>query len=104
MTSNVTINDLDSESALDSENSRLELANAANDSESADSEYQPTTKNWNFPKMHTNSHVFNDIVSKGVTRNYNTKPNEGMHRPLKNIYRDRTNFKNVAEQVSLPTS
>ncbi|KIJ07739.1 hypothetical protein PAXINDRAFT_25069, partial [Paxillus involutus ATCC 200175] len=60
-------------------------------------------KNWNFPKMHTNSHVFDDIVSKGVTRNYNTKPNEGMHRPLKNIYRDRTNFKNVAEQVSLPT-
>ncbi|KIJ58540.1 hypothetical protein HYDPIDRAFT_184182 [Hydnomerulius pinastri MD-312] len=39
--------------------------------------------NWNFPKMHTNSHVFDDIVLKGVTRNYNTKPNESMHRPLK---------------------
>ncbi|KAF9235747.1 hypothetical protein BU15DRAFT_77676 [Melanogaster broomeanus] len=96
MTSDVAVDNSDSD--LDSENSHPESADAANGSDSA-SESQPTGKNWNFPKMHTNSHVFDDIVSKGVTRNYNTKPNEGMHRPLKNIYRDRTNFKNVAEQI-----
>ncbi|KIK76219.1 hypothetical protein PAXRUDRAFT_782743 [Paxillus rubicundulus Ve08.2h10] len=47
---------------------------------------QPTQKNWNFPKIHTNSHVFDNITPKGATKNYNTKPNESMHRPLKTIY------------------
>ncbi|KAG6377902.1 hypothetical protein JVT61DRAFT_14691 [Boletus reticuloceps] len=55
-------------------------------------------KNWNFPKMHLNSHVFDDIILKGATRNFNTKPNESMHRPLKQHYRQ-TNFKNTAEQL-----
>ncbi|KAG2343754.1 hypothetical protein BDR05DRAFT_975792 [Suillus weaverae] len=40
-------------------------------------------KNWNFPKLHTTMHLFNDIEAKGVTRNYNMKPNEQMHGPLK---------------------
>jgi hypothetical protein len=56
-------------------------------------------KNWNFPKMHLNTHVFGDIMQKGVTRNYNTKPNESMHRSLKDNYHTRTNFKNVVDQV-----
>lgn len=44
-------------------------------------------------------HLFQDIRAKGVTRNYNTKPNEKMHSPLKKAYRTRTNFKDVANQV-----
>lgn len=57
------------------------------------------TKNWDFPKMHSLVHLFDEIVAKGVTRNYNTKPNESRHRPLKRIYLLLTNFKDVAEQV-----
>ncbi|EGO19929.1 hypothetical protein SERLADRAFT_373989 [Serpula lacrymans var. lacrymans S7.9] len=56
-------------------------------------------KDWNFPKKHTNIHVFDDIEAKGVTRNYNTKPNEQLHGPLKDSYQLRTNFKDVAEQI-----
>lgn len=57
------------------------------------------TKNWDFPKMHSQLHLFNDIIAKGVTRNYNTKTNESRHRPIKRVYM-LTNFKGVAEQVS----
>ncbi|KAL0059534.1 hypothetical protein AAF712_013710 [Marasmius tenuissimus] len=56
-------------------------------------------KSWNFPKAHTYIHVFDDIMNKGVTRNYNTKINENMHGPLKDAYQLRTNFKNFAPQV-----
>ncbi|KAG1856505.1 hypothetical protein C8R48DRAFT_749127 [Suillus tomentosus] len=58
-----------------------------------------TGKNWNFPKKHSNVHVFDDILAKGATRNYNTKPNERMHGPLRAIYLRWTNFKNVATQI-----
>ena len=34
------------------------------------------TKNWDFPKMHLQLHLFDDIIAKGITRNYNTKTNE----------------------------
>ncbi|KAG2078672.1 hypothetical protein BDR04DRAFT_1124392 [Suillus decipiens] len=62
---------------------------------------QPETfKNWNFPKKHLISHVFDDILAKGMTRNYNTKPNEKMHGALRKIYLQRTNFKNVASQYN----
>ncbi|KAN0127630.1 hypothetical protein V8E53_014549 [Lactarius tabidus] len=55
-------------------------------------------KDWNFPKLHALVHSFDDIVAKGVTRNYNTKPNEKLHSPLKKAYM-RTNFKDVAAQI-----
>ena len=58
-------------------------------------------KNWDFPKIHMLSHLFDDIMNKGVTRNYNTQPNEQMHGSLKDSYDLRTNFKNVAAQVGL---
>ncbi|KAI5992657.1 hypothetical protein EDD15DRAFT_2167899 [Pisolithus albus] len=58
-----------------------------------------TKKNWNFPKNHTRMHVFDDIEAKVVTCNFNTKPNEKMHGPLKEKYQRRTNFKNVAQQI-----
>ncbi|KAG1756658.1 uncharacterized protein EDB91DRAFT_1233427 [Suillus paluster] len=56
-------------------------------------------KSWNFPKMHLSAHLFDDIEAKGVTQNYNMKPNEKMHGPLKDTYQDCTNFKNFAEQI-----
>ncbi|KAK7677044.1 hypothetical protein QCA50_020009 [Cerrena zonata] len=59
-----------------------------------------TTKNWNFPKNHTYKHAFSDIRSKGVTRNYNTKPNEKIHRLFKTIYKFRTNFKDIKKQIT----
>lgn len=40
-------------------------------------------------------------MNKGVTRNFNTQPNEQMHGPLKDSYDLRTNFKQVAAQVSI---
>ncbi|KAI9441949.1 hypothetical protein BJY52DRAFT_1195036 [Lactarius psammicola] len=40
-------------------------------------------KNWNFPKMHALVHSFDDIEAKGASCNYNTKPNEKLHGPLK---------------------
>ena len=57
-------------------------------------------KNWNFIKLHLLNHLFDDIESKGVTHNYNTKPNEKMHGPVKMAYRDHMNFKNIASQVT----
>ena len=59
------------------------------------------TKNWDFPKAHSHQHMFRDIQMKGVTRNYNTKPSEKMNGLLKKFYRNHTNFKNVAPQVSV---
>ncbi|KAF9470067.1 hypothetical protein BDN70DRAFT_902412, partial [Pholiota conissans] len=39
-----------------------------------------------------------DVRDKGVSKNYNTKPNESAHRPLKRFYK-RTNFKNTDPQI-----
>lgn len=39
-------------------------------------------KNLNFPKKHMITHIFDNILAKGVTHNYNTKPNEKMHGAL----------------------
>ncbi|KAK0219569.1 hypothetical protein EDD85DRAFT_924068 [Armillaria nabsnona] len=58
---------------------------------------RPTT--WKIPKVCTQQHLFDDIIAKGVTKNYNTKPNECMHGPLKKTYQTQTNFKDVAEQI-----
>lgn len=55
-------------------------------------------KTWDFPKIHWHKHTFDDILAKGVTRNYNTKPYEKMHGPLREFYHG-TNFRNVAPQV-----
>ncbi|KAK0471916.1 hypothetical protein IW261DRAFT_1424721 [Armillaria novae-zelandiae] len=54
---------------------------------------------WSIPKVHTQRHLFDDIIAKGATKNYNTKVNECMHGPLKEAYQTRTNFKNVADQI-----
>lgn len=57
-------------------------------------------KNWDFPKIHSQLHLFDDIIKKGVTRNYNTKPNESLHRPFRWDYVLGTNFRDVDKQVS----
>jgi hypothetical protein len=49
--------------------------------------------------MHLRGHVFDDILKKGVTRNYNTKINENLHGPIKDIYEHIGNGKNVDEKV-----
>ncbi|KIJ66780.1 hypothetical protein HYDPIDRAFT_174145 [Hydnomerulius pinastri MD-312] len=54
---------------------------------------------WDFPKAHLWEHVMRDIQNKGVACNYSTCPNEKMHGPLKDAYRDRSNGKDVAVQV-----
>ena len=56
--------------------------------------------NPDFPKLHAQTHVFDDIEQKGVLRNYSTRLFERLHRPLKIWYQRRTNFKDVAHQVS----
>ncbi|KAF8593737.1 hypothetical protein BDV93DRAFT_516331 [Ceratobasidium sp. AG-I] len=43
-------------------------------------------KSFEFPKMHLLSHLFNDVWTKGVTLNYNTKPSEQMHASLRKAY------------------
>ncbi|KAI0681797.1 hypothetical protein C8T65DRAFT_598069, partial [Cerioporus squamosus] len=58
-----------------------------------------TGKDWDFPKMHLHQHLIRDIIDKGVTRNYNTKISEKLHVLLKEIYLNRTNFKDTEEQL-----
>ena len=58
-------------------------------------------KDWNFPKIHTHKHLFEDIIDKGATCNYNTKPSEKLHGPIKYAYLLQTNKKNIASQVFL---
>ncbi|EGO03059.1 hypothetical protein SERLA73DRAFT_47478, partial [Serpula lacrymans var. lacrymans S7.3] len=60
-------------------------------------------KSWNFPKAHLHAHVFDDIEAKGVTQNYNTKPNKKLHGPLKKSYTPQSDGKQVADQVCLYT-
>ncbi|EIW76794.1 hypothetical protein CONPUDRAFT_63473 [Coniophora puteana RWD-64-598 SS2] len=53
---------------------------------------------WDFPKAHYLKHAFEDIRNKGASRNYSTRPNEGVHTLLKAAY-GRTNGKEIAEQI-----
>ncbi len=51
--------------------------------------------------MHSHYYAIDDIINKGVTKNYNTKIFEVLHGPLKDAYLAFTNFKNVADKVSI---
>ncbi|KAI9452698.1 hypothetical protein BJY52DRAFT_1190101 [Lactarius psammicola] len=55
-------------------------------------------RDWNYPEMHALVHSFNNIEVKGASRNYNTKPNEKLHGPIRKLY-NWTNFKNIASQI-----
>jgi len=55
-------------------------------------------KSWNFPKFGMLAHVFPGICDKGVTSNYNTKPNEHQHKWTRDVYMH-GNKKEVDKQV-----
>ena len=57
-----------------------------------------SAKNWDFPKVHFQLHLFDDIMAKDVTRNFNTKTNESLNRPFKEDYTI-TNHQRVEKQV-----
>jgi hypothetical protein len=57
-------------------------------------------KNWDFPKVHMMTHLFDDIIAKGVTRNYNSKTSESLHGAFRWDYQSGTNFRDVDAQVS----
>lgn len=69
------------------------------ESEHTDPDSDP--KSWDFPKIHFQSHLFEDIIAKGVTRNYNTKISESLHGPIRQDYLSGTNFRDVDKQVSI---
>ncbi|KAG1797456.1 uncharacterized protein HD556DRAFT_1233350 [Suillus plorans] len=58
-----------------------------------------TIKNWNFPKIHSGKHIFDDIMVKGAARNFSTRPNEKQHGPIKRWYLRQTNRKDIADQI-----
>jgi len=58
-------------------------------------------KDWNVPKMHSHTHAFSDIMAKGVTITYNTKPNEGTHSGPKATYKLISNGKEFEDLVRL---
>jgi hypothetical protein len=51
--------------------------------------------------MHLIQHLFDDIMAKGVTRNFTSKTFEKMHGPMGDSYKQITNYKNVVPQVSV---
>ena len=55
-------------------------------------------KSWRFPKFHLLSHAFDGISEKGVTSNYNTKPNEHEHGKTRITF-ESGNWKDVGEQA-----
>ena len=61
----------------------------------------PDGKDWNIPKMHTHTHAFPDIMAKGVTINYDTKPNEGTHGGPKDTYKLMSNGKEYEDMVRI---
>lgn len=66
--------------------------------------YKPSrkrTKNYNFPKLHNQSHAFDDIEARGILDGYTTRFFEGLHWFLKKWYRSQTNFRNVEPQVCM---
>ncbi|TFK82664.1 hypothetical protein K466DRAFT_499894 [Polyporus arcularius HHB13444] len=56
-------------------------------------------KDWNFIKIHSHTHGFQDILEKGVMKNHDTKPSEQMHGPNKDRY-DQSNHKDTDEWAS----
>ncbi|KAG1796238.1 uncharacterized protein HD556DRAFT_1431370 [Suillus plorans] len=49
-------------------------------------------------QMHL-EHIFDDIIAKGATRNFSTRPNEKQHGPIKRWYLWQTNRKDIANQI-----
>lgn len=56
-------------------------------------------KDFNFIKQHQVAHVVDDILQKGVTSNYVTRPSEGFQQEVKQMYA-RTNYHGPEAQMS----
>ncbi len=56
-------------------------------------------KNFDFLKQHACSHVIDDIMDKGTTDNFSTRPGEGFQQEAAQAYAQ-TNGKNAEHQVS----
>ncbi|KAF6755026.1 hypothetical protein DFP72DRAFT_1068157 [Ephemerocybe angulata] len=56
-------------------------------------------KRWDFPKAHSQLHVWMDILEKGVTLNFNTKGFEKMHHKPKVVY-GKSNFKDIEKLLA----
>ncbi|KIK69151.1 hypothetical protein GYMLUDRAFT_152168 [Collybiopsis luxurians FD-317 M1] len=56
-------------------------------------------KNWNFIKLHYHMHLFDDIEDKGILKGMSTMPNEKLHGPIRKIYLNHTNFKDIDNQI-----
>ncbi|KIP01685.1 hypothetical protein PHLGIDRAFT_80257, partial [Phlebiopsis gigantea 11061_1 CR5-6] len=57
-------------------------------------------KSWNFPKVHTHAHATRDICLKGVLMHMSTRISEGLHGPVRNWVKERTNNQNIWDQVT----
>ena len=55
-------------------------------------------KSWKFPKFHLLSYAFDGIGEKGVTANYNMKPNKHEHRATRMTF-ESGNWKDIVAQV-----
>ncbi|KAJ7034060.1 hypothetical protein C8F04DRAFT_956956, partial [Mycena alexandri] len=56
-------------------------------------------KDFNFLKQHSLSHAIEDFMSKGTSRNMNTRVGEGFQQEVEKMYQ-KTNGKNAEHQVS----
>lgn len=56
-------------------------------------------KSWNFQKNHTYIHAPDDILAKGVTRNFATNINEAVHLTVKGDYHAHGNGHDVEAMV-----
>ncbi|KAJ7347355.1 hypothetical protein DFH08DRAFT_914503 [Mycena albidolilacea] len=56
-------------------------------------------KDFSFYKQHACAHVIDDVHDKGVPAGYSTRPGEGFHQEVKEVY-EQTSFKNTDPQLA----
>ncbi|KAJ7836877.1 hypothetical protein B0H14DRAFT_3704427 [Mycena olivaceomarginata] len=62
--------------------------------------YERHGKDFNFLKQHSLSHAIEDFMSKGTSRNMNTRVGEGFEQEVEKMYQ-KTNGKNAEHQIAL---
>jgi hypothetical protein len=61
--------------------------------------YNVFGKDFNFLKQHSLTHAIEDFMSKGTSRNMNTRVGEGFQQEVEKMYK-KTNGKNAEHQAS----
>jgi hypothetical protein len=61
--------------------------------------YSALGKDFDFLKQHSLTHAIEDFMSKGTSRNMNTRVGEGFQQEVEKMYQ-KTNGKNAEHQVS----